>query len=141
MGRRILVFCDAHSTKDVEAQVADIAIRIADPNDPSGARLIAGSLEICTDHQEPIERIASMIENQGANLNEEAQQLLVNTIRRTAKTDEDSDYVLCMDCTPPKRLKRTSLYGHSDKMHDKKPSETTYTPYFPEKQGDLPSTQ
>ncbi|AEM88923.1 hypothetical protein [Streptomyces violaceusniger] len=144
MGRKILVYCDAHSSdgKEVEAQIVDIAVRIADPNEPSSVRVVTGSLEICSDHQTPITDIASMLEEHGRKLNEEAQQHLVNAVRLSLAKTAESDQFLCMDCSPPKLLKKGSLYSHSDKIHGKKRlSDTNYKPYFPNEHADMAAVQ
>jgi hypothetical protein len=139
MGRQILVYCDAHNAEDgkkIEAQIVDVAIRISDPNDPGSVRSLVGSLEICLDHQTPLSHVASMLENYGVRLKDDAEQLLVNTVRMGAKRAGESEYVLCYDCTPPKKLKRNSLYSHSEKIHGEKMQETDYRPFVPPADGE-----
>lgn len=143
MARKIIVLCDADHSEGTEApgHIVDIVIRVTDPDNPSAARRITGSLEICPEHQAPVAALGRLLEQHGAPLTKEARTLLCSAVNGPGasadKTPGSSDRIVCMECSPPKVLKTTSLWAHADRIHDKKSGEIPRVPFDPAEHGSL----
>lgn len=119
MGRRIIIDCDVCTEQGNPQQpgtIMDLAIRVTDPSDPQQRAtqpLVAATLELCNEHSAPAYALGELATKHGIPLTDEAARLLI----RKPPVTTAAGPVVCHTCTPPKPLRKGSLYGHARGIH------------------------
>lgn len=129
--RELIVRCDAaHDGKRPEASIIDVLIRVTDPSDPAAAMTVAGTIEACPEHGQPVGALADLIAAHGAKLDDDARQGLASVLNGKQAPEDKPERVICHTCPEGKRrpILAGSTYTHAKKMHNRVASSCDFRP-------------